>query len=130
VPDGEGLSPAELGRLQHAVRVAEQLSGLSFSVFLGVSEEDARGHAERLHAALPSPEIWVLLLCDPASRVLEIVTGSRARRALDDVDCRLAAASMQTSFQAGDLIGGLVTGIQQLGSAARHPQTLHTARQL
>jgi uncharacterized membrane protein YgcG len=129
VPAGEALSPAERRRLERAVQVAEKLSGLTFSVFLGVSEEDARRYAERLHGALPSPADSVLVLCDPAFRVLEIVTGSQVRRVLDDFDCRLAAASMQTSFQAGDIIGGLVNGIQQLGQSARHPKTLHTLRQ-
>jgi uncharacterized membrane protein YgcG len=126
---GEGLSPSERRRLEQAVAVAERLSGLSFSVYLGVSEEDARAYAERLHSALASPDHSVLVFCDPEFRVLEIVTGSEVRRVLDDFDCRLAAASMQTSFQAGDIIGGLVNGVQQLGQSARHPKTLHTLRQ-
>ncbi len=129
VADGEpSLSPDEQGRLERAVRVAEQLSGLTFSVFLGLSEEDARRYALRLHDALPDPDRSVLVLCDPVFHKLEIVTGRAARRVLDDVACRFAAASMQTSFEAGDLVGGLVTGIQQLGQSARQPQTLHTAR--
>jgi uncharacterized membrane protein YgcG len=129
VPAGEGLSPSERRRIEHAVAVAERLSGLTFSVYLGLSEEDARAYAERLHDALPSPESSVLVFCDPAFRVLEIVTGGQVRRVLDDFDCRLAAASMQSSFQAGDIIGGLVNGVQQLGQSARHPKTLHTLRQ-
>lgn len=43
----------------------------------------------------------------------------------DDPACRLAVATMTSSFLAGDLIGGLVRGIQQLGEAAHHPATLH-----
>jgi hypothetical protein len=35
---------------------------------------------------------------------------------------------MQTSFVVGDIVGGLVAGIQQLGDAARHPRTLHTTK--
>jgi uncharacterized membrane protein YgcG len=129
VPAGEGISPSERARIERAVQVAEKLSGLTFSVFLGLSEEDARAYAERLHGGLPAPDHSVLVLCDPVFRVLEIVTGSEVRRVLDDFDCRLAAASMQTSFQAGDIIGGLVNGIQQLGESARRPRTLHTVRQ-
>ena len=44
---------------------------------------------------------------------------------LDDLECRLAAATMQTSFVAGDIVGGLVDGIHQLGDSARQPATLH-----
>ena len=129
MPAGEpSLSPDERGRLERAVRVAEQLSGLRFSVFLGLSEEDARGYAERLHGALADPDHSVLVLCDPVFRRLEIVTGPAARRVLDDVACRFAAASIQVSFQAGDVVGGLVTGLAQLGQSARQPETLHTAR--
>lgn len=125
---GDTFTRAELDRLKRAQRNAEQLSGLTFSLFVGVSEEDSRGYARRLHGALDDPGRSVLVMCDPAFRALEIVTGEQARRYLDDIECRLAAASMQTSFVAGDIVGGLVIGIQQLGESARHPRTLHTVR--
>jgi hypothetical protein len=127
VPAGEAFTIAELEEIKRAVANAEKLSGLTFSVFVGVSEEDARGYAERLHSALDDPARSVLVLCDPGFRALEIVTGTEARRSLNDVECRLAAASMQSSFVAGDIIGGLALGVQQLGDAARHPRTLHSA---
>ena len=129
MPAGEALSPTERLRIERAVEVAEELSGLTFSVFLGTARSEARRYAEQLHDGLPVPEDSVLVLCDPAARALEIVTGSRVRRVLDDYDCRLAAVSMQSSFQAGDVIGGLVNGVHQLGQSARHPETLHTSRQ-
>ncbi len=108
--------------------MAEQLSGLTFSVYVGPGEGVSRDFAERLHNALAAPDDSVLVFCDPSAHVLEIVTGAEVRRVLDDYDCRLAAMSMQTSFQAGDLVGGLVNGIQQLGSSARRPETLHAAK--
>lgn len=128
VPAGEVLDFTEKRRLQRAVEVAEELSGLVFSVYVGPGEVPARRHAERLHAALSGADGTVLVYCDPAGRALEIVTGKDARRVLDDFDCRLAAVSMQTSFLAGDIVGGLVNGVQQLGQSARHPETLHTSR--
>ena len=128
VPAGDAFTPAELDRLTRAQRNAELASGLVFSVFVGVSEEDSRAYAERLHGALDDPDHSVLVMCDPGFRALEIVTGSDVRRVLDDIECRLAAASMRTSFVAGDIVGGLVHGVQQLGEAARQPRTLHTSR--
>jgi uncharacterized membrane protein YgcG len=128
VPAGESLGPEERLQLERAVAVAERFSGLTFSLFLGTSKEEPRSYAERLHSGLPDPDDSVLVMCDPAFHALEIVTGSRARRVLDDFDCRLAAASMQTSFAAGDIVGGLATGIQQLGLSARQPKSLHTVR--
>lgn len=62
----------------------------------------------------------------PARRGLEIVTGERAKRQLPDSQCGLAALTMQASFAAGDLTGGLVTGIQQLGEHAHQLPMLHT----
>lgn len=125
MPDGESLTVGERMRIERAVRNAEASSGLTFSVFLGPSEEDARAYAERLHSALEDPAHSVLVLCDPVFRVLEIVTGHDARRNLGDVECGFAAASMETSFAGGDIVGGLVLGIQQLGEASRAPRTLH-----
>lgn len=125
VPAGRSLSPADQERIKRAIRNAETSSGLTFSVMVGSSEEDPRRYAERLHGGLDDPDRSVLVLCAPAARVLEIVTGTEARRTLDDVECALAAASMQSSFSGGDIIGGLVTGIQQMGEAARVPRTLH-----
>lgn len=126
---GDTLSRFEIDRLKRAQHNAELLSGLSFSLYVGVSEEDSRAYAVRLHSALRDPDQSVLVMCDPEFRALQIVTGAKARRHLDDIECRLAAAAMQTSFAAGDVVGGLVIGIQQLGESARHPRTLHTARQ-
>ena len=68
-------------------------------------------------------------MCDVEFRKLEIVTGIEARRVLSDLECRLAAAAMQTSFAGGDIVGGLTGGVQQLGEAARQPKTLHITRQ-
>jgi hypothetical protein len=128
VPAGEVLDHDGRRRLEHAVAVAEQFSGLTFSVFVGAGDGPTRAFAERLHAALAAPEASVLVFCDPAAHVLEIVTGTDVRRVLHDFDCRLAAMSMQSSFAAGDIVGGLVNGIQQLGQSARRPETLHTSK--
>jgi hypothetical protein len=116
-----------VARIERAIRNAEAMSGLTYSVYLGPAQQSPRAHATRLHSALEDPDRTVLVLCDPGSRVLEIVTGREARRTLNDMECGLAAASMQSSFAAGDLVGGLAHGVQQLGEAARAPRTLHTS---
>jgi len=110
------------------VQNAERISGLTFSVYVGVSEEDSRAYAERLHGGLDDPAHSVLVMCDTAFRALEIVTGTEARRRLDDVECRLAAAAMREWFLANDIVGGLAHGISQLGEAAYQPPTLHITR--
>jgi hypothetical protein len=128
VPAGDSFTPSQLEWIKRAVRNAETISGLTFSVFIGVSEEESRAYAERLHKALTDPDHSVLVMCDVEFRKLEIVTGIEARRALSDLECRLAAAAMLTSFAGGDIVGGLTIGIQQLGEAARQPRMLHASR--
>jgi alkanesulfonate monooxygenase SsuD/methylene tetrahydromethanopterin reductase-like flavin-dependent oxidoreductase (luciferase family) len=128
VPAGDSFTPAETERLARAVQNAERVSGLTFSVYVGVSEEDSRAYAERLHSALDDPARSVLIMCDPGFRALEIVTGTEARRLLNDVECRLAAAAMRESFVGDDIVGGLAHGISQLGEAAYQPPTLHLTR--
>ncbi len=125
VGDDTDLSPSESRRLERATQIAEDASGLTFSVYVGVSEEDARAYAARLHGALEDPSRSVFVLCDPDFKVLEIVTGEVARKALSDRDCALAATSMRSSFVADDIVGGLAHGITQMGEAARRPTTLH-----
>jgi uncharacterized membrane protein YgcG len=128
VPAGDSFTPSQLEWIKRAVRNAETISGLTFSLFVGVSEEDSRAYAERLHKALTDPDHSVLVMCDLEFRKLEIVTGIEARRVLSDLECRLAAAAMLTSFTGGDIVGGLTAGVQQLGEAARQPKTLHITR--
>ena len=82
-------------------------------------------YAQRLHAALSSPDRSVLILVDPAARAFEVVTGSVVRRSLSDDAVRLAAARMHSAFEGGDLVGGIKHGVGQLADAARQPATLH-----
>ena len=82
MPAGDSFTPSQLEWIKRAVRNAETISGLTFSVFIGVSEEDSRAYAERLHKALTDPDHSVLVMCDVEFRRLEIVTGIEARRAL------------------------------------------------
>jgi len=122
---GDGLSLGDRRRVDAALSTAERVSDLDFAAFVGSAGDDAREHALALHSHLSRPELSVLVLCDPAARALEIITGQGTRQFLDDTACRLAVATMTSSFLAGDVVGGLVRGIQQLGEAAHHPQTLH-----
>ena len=44
---------------------------------------------------------------------------------LDDSEVQLAAVTMQSSFAAGDLVGGIKRGILMLAEHARGPRMLH-----
>ena len=108
----------QLLRLDEALRVADKSTGLTFSVFVGDLDEPAREYAEKLHGQLADPARAVLLALSPNQRVLEIVTGSEARKRLPDRACKLAALSMTAAFSGGDLAGGVIAGLAQLADHA------------
>jgi uncharacterized membrane protein YgcG len=125
VATGEAFTAAQRHEIDKAIRQAETMCRYEFSVFVGTSEGETRPFAERLHAALVAPSRSVLVLVDPAARIVEVVTGVEARRVLDDAEVKLATLSMQTAFAAGDLVGGITAGVLQLAEHARRPQLLH-----
>ena len=125
MPAGDAFTPDQLYDIERAVRHAEEVSGLRFSVYVGGADSETRPFALELLNELEDPDQTVLVYVDPAGRRLEIVTGALAKRQLSDSAAGLAALSMQTSFATGDLTGGLVTGVEQLGSHARQAPLLH-----
>ncbi len=127
MPAGDAFTSDQRRAIERARAVAAQVSGLSFHVYVGSSGGDPREAARQLHGALPGEASAVLVLVDPPGRALEIVTGAQAHRVLDDSACSLVALAMQSTFAAGDLAGGIVHGLHQLGEHAHRPESLHTS---
>jgi hypothetical protein len=125
VHTGEGFSGSQRYEIDKAIRDAETVCRYEFSVFVGASEGETRPFAERLHASLVAPERSILVMVDPAARIVEVVTGTDVRRDLEDSEVRLALLSMQSAFAAGDLVGGIKQGLLQLAQHARRPRMLH-----
>ena len=117
VADGP-FTTRQLLRLDEALRMADEQTGLTFSVYLGDLEEPVRRHAEKLHKQLDGADRAVLVAVSPNQRVLEIVTGNEARKRISDRDAKLAALSMAAAFAGGDLAGGVLSGLDQLASHA------------
>lgn len=124
MPTGE-FNGAQQAEIDRAIRNAETVCRYEFSVYVGAAQGEVSSYARTLHAALANPARSVLLLVDPAARHLEVVTGATVRRTLSDEAVRLAAAGMQSSFSAGDVVGGIKHGVAQLADAARAPRSLH-----
>lgn len=125
MPAGEHLSAADRAALDVTIRKAEQLCRAEFSVFVGQSQGDPRTFAHGLHHSLVAPGRSVLVMVDPGTRAVEVVTGADVRRSLGDHQVELAVATMVASFRDGDLVGGLRRGIQQLAEHAKPQNTLH-----
>ncbi|OLB74636.1 MAG: DUF5130 domain-containing protein [Actinobacteria bacterium 13_2_20CM_2_71_6] len=117
VLDGPFTTP-QLLHLDEALRLADRSTGLTFSVYVGDLDEPVRGHAEKLHGQLTDPDRSVLIAVSPNQRVLEIVTGTVARKRIPDRSAKLAALSMAAAFGGGDLAGGIVAGLAQLADYA------------
>ena len=126
MPAGDGFTYDQQRQIERARERARDETGLPFHVYVGPIGSEPRVDAQRLHRRLPDSPHAVLVAIDPRAHVLEIVTGAAARRILDDKSCALTAMTMQTLFEAGDLVGGIVRGLYQLGDHARQPETLHT----
>lgn len=124
---GEGFSSDQRYEIDRAIRAAETVCRYEFSVYVGAAEGEAGPFAQRLHASLVAPSRSVLIVVDPAARLLEIVTGSVVRRDLTDDAVKLAAVAMESAFAEGDLLGGIRRGLAQLADAARKPATLHAS---
>lgn len=125
VAAGDPFSAADRVALDEAIRKAERISRVEFSVFVGKAQGDSRAFATSLHNSLVAPTRSILILVDPTARVVEVVTGGWVRRQLRDPQVELAIVAMQSSFAGADLVGGLRRGIQMLAEQARAPQTLH-----
>jgi uncharacterized membrane protein YgcG len=110
----------ESAQIQRAIKIAEKRTGLNWSVFVGDLGEDPRAEAVERHGALgASASASILLAVDPNAHRLEIVTGTRARKRLDDRSCALAVASMAGTFAVRDLDGGIARGILALAEHVR-----------
>lgn len=120
VVDGP-LSVRALLRVDEALRLADASAALTFSIYVGELGENSREAAELLHGRLADPDVSVLVAISPNERVVEVVTGSLARRRINDRDAKLAALSMSSAFAGGDLGGGIVAGLAQLADHAGRP---------
>ena len=125
MPGGDGFTPSQKASIDKAIRDAETTCRFEFSVYVGRAAGEPRAYATRLLASLVKPDCSVQILVDPVARALEVVTGSEVRRNLTDDEVNLAVAQMRSELADGNLVEGLVRGINQLASYARKPPALH-----
>lgn len=110
----------QLRTLDETLTRAVRTTGLHFSIYLGDLGDDTHARAEQLHKELDNGAVSipaaqaVLLAVSPGQRVVEVVTGSVAHRRLPDRACHQAVTRMVSSFAAGELPGGLLSGLRIL----------------
>lgn len=110
----------ELLHLDEALAAAERDGGgLHYSVYVGSLHDPVRGAAEELHDKLADPDRSVLVAVSPEQRQLEIVTGKLAQEKIPDRSAALVVFSMEAAFGAGQLAGGIITGLRMLAESAK-----------
>jgi hypothetical protein len=115
------FSARQLARIDEALTLSSQETGLLFSVYVGALP-DGRPGAEALLGQLDAPDDGaVLLAVSPGQRQLHIVTSPAAVRRIPNRAAALAALGMRAAFSGGDLTGGIVTGLRMLADSAGAP---------
>ena len=116
-----GFTARQLSRIDEAITLSSRESGLTFSVYVGeLAGPDRRDRGQavrragRHRCARPG--------ADRRSRRRSACCRSSPApsrpRGCPNKSCALAALSMRASFSAGDLTGGIVTGLRMLSDAA------------
>jgi hypothetical protein len=121
------FTPRQLARIDEALSMATEETGLLFSLYVGALAEPTRPAAEKLAAQLPAAPAdgAVLVAVSPGQRVLHIVTTHAAVKRLPNRVCALAALGMRAAFVGGDLTAGAVNGLRMLADAAGQHSSAH-----
>jgi hypothetical protein len=121
------FTPRQLARVDEALSLATEETGLTFSLYVGELATPTRPAAEKLAAQVPtaSTDGAVLVAVSPGQRVLHIITTHGAVKRLPNRVCALAALGMRAAFAGGDLTAGAVNGLRMLADAAGQASSAH-----
>lgn len=111
---GDFFGSAERLAIDTTIRKSEELCRYEFSVYVGDSEGEPRPFATRLHNTLVAPARSILIMIDPRTKVLEIVTGGQVRQVVNDSEIELVVTAMKALFAEGRLADGVKQGITQI----------------
>ena len=107
--------------LTRSVKLAREISGLAFGVYIGELPQ-GRESAFARHAQLPAAESAILVAVDPDARTIDIVTGKEAHISLDDRSCDFATLAFVSCANAGDIVGGVREALIVMAGHARAPK--------
>ena len=121
------FTPRQLARIDEALSLATEETGLLFSVYVGELAVPTRAAAEKMSGQLPAAPAdgAVLLAVSPGQRVMHVVTTHAAVQRLPNRVCALAVVGMRAAFGGGDLTSGVVNGLRMLADAAGRQSSPH-----
>lgn len=120
----EELSVSGRQEIERLVQIARDICGYEFAVYVGELANGSES-VQAMHAGLHDPNAAVLVAIDITAESMDIVTGSRVHRTLDDRTCEFALLTLRSSLQVGDLVGGVRDAVMLLAEHARAPRTMH-----
>ena len=102
--------------LDNALKFGSRNAKARFAVYIGDLGEDTAATARELLARVPTPDNAVLLAVSPNQKAIEVVYGAEVKGRGIEESAPLGASAAAASFQEGNLIDGLISGIRVLSA--------------
>ncbi|WP_348726595.1 DUF5130 domain-containing protein [uncultured Mycolicibacterium sp.] len=106
----------ELVILDNALKFGSRNAKARFAVYIGDLGEDTAATARELLARVPTPDNAVLLAVSPNQKAIEVVYGAEVKGRGIEESAPLGVSAAAASFQEGNLIDGLISGIRVLSA--------------
>ncbi|MFT3899730.1 MAG: DUF5130 family protein [Gordonia sp. (in: high G+C Gram-positive bacteria)] len=118
---GPPFTPAELLRLDNALKDCSEQARVRFSVYIGDLGSDPVAGAREALLKAPEPAHGALIAVSPNSKDIAVVSGSEVAGRVNDRVAALGVTAAAGAFRRGDLIDGLVSAIRVMATAAVAP---------
>ena len=102
--------------LDNALKFGSRNAKARFAVYVGDLGEDTAAIARELLARVPTPDNAVLLAVSPNQKAIEVVYGAEVKGRGIEESAPLGVSAAAASFQEGNLIDGLISGIRVLSA--------------
>jgi hypothetical protein len=102
--------------LDNALKFGSRNAKARFAVYIGDLGEDTAATARELLARVPTPDNAVLLAVSPNQKAIEVVYGAEVKGRGIEESAPLGVSAAAASFQEGNLIDGLISGIRVLSA--------------
>jgi hypothetical protein len=102
--------------LDNALKFGSRNAKARFAVYVGDLGEDTAATARELLARVPTPDNAVLLAVSPNQKAIEVVYGAEVKGRGIEESAPLGVSAAAASFQEGNLIDGLISGIRVLSA--------------
>ncbi|MDY6871325.1 MAG: DUF5130 domain-containing protein [Actinomycetota bacterium] len=102
--------------LDDALKYGSRAAKARFAVYIGDLGADTAATAREILAQVPTPNNAVLLAVSPNQRAIEVVYGVDVKGRGIETAAPLGVSAAAASFEEGNLIDGLISGIRVLSA--------------